>query len=229
MWPEPVITPELLVVMGTRVAHAIVPAGRSAGMATSRQRLLAWLRCAKAVVALCSTVPVELAAKLLTAPVLVFPPKGLSMTRVRLLLGTIVFGCVVTTFGIPAVPATATTVANGVPTSSCNDSWKSAASGAWSVAANWTTGVPGGTSDVCITVPGTYTVTLAPWSVGTADPNHNGDGVGSLTLGEASGTGTQTLDIAGQGSTSNSNEQLSTVFLRRCRCQRHHCPRPPRS
>ena len=86
-------------------------------------------------------------------------------------------------------------------------------SGAWSGGANWTAGVPAGTSDVCITVPGTYTVTLAPWSVGTADPNHNGAAVNSLTLGVASGTGTQTLDIAGQGSTSNSNEQLSNVFL----------------
>jgi len=135
------------------------------------------------------------------------------MGRARLVLGTIVFGCLVTTFGVPTVPATATTVANGAPTSSCNDSWKSAASGAWSVAANWTNGIPGGASNVCVTVPGTYTVTLAPWSVGTADPNHNGAGIGSLTLGEASGTGTQTLDIAGQGSTSNSNEQVSTVFL----------------
>jgi hypothetical protein len=135
------------------------------------------------------------------------------MTRVRLRLGTIVVGCVVITFGVPVLPATATTLANGVAASSCNDSWKSAVSGAWSAAADWTAGVPVGASDVCITVPGTYTVTLAPWSVGTADPNHNGAGVNSLTLGVASGTGTQTLDIAGQGSTSNSNEQLNNVFL----------------
>jgi len=155
----------------------------------------------------------RLAATLVTARVLVLPPKGPLMTRVRLRLGTIVFGCVVTTFGIPAVPATAATLVNGVPTPSCTDTWKSAVSGPWSGAANWTAGVPAGTSDVCITVPGTYTVTLAPWSAGTADPNHNSAAVGSLTLGGASGTGTQTLDIAGQGSTSNSNEQLSTVSL----------------
>jgi hypothetical protein len=135
------------------------------------------------------------------------------MSRVRLRLGAMVFGCAVTTFGVPAVPATAMTVAGGVPKLSCNDSWKSAVSGAWSAAANWTAGVPVGASDVCITVPGTYTVTLAPWSVGTADPNHNGAAVNSLALGVSGGAGTQTLDIAGQGSTSNSNEQLNTVFL----------------
>ena len=110
------------------------------------------------------------AATLITARVLALPPKGPSMTRVRLRLGTIVFGCVVTTLGIPAVPAMAATLVNGLPTPSCNDSWKSAVSGAWSGGANWTAGVPANTSDVCITVPGTYTVTLAPWSVAPRIP-----------------------------------------------------------
>ncbi len=75
------------------------------------------------------------------------------------------------------------------------------------------TGIPTSTDNVYITVPGTYTVTLAPWSIGTADPNVNGGNINSLTLGQASGTGRQTLHIAGQGSTSNSNEQVSEVFL----------------
>jgi len=48
---------------------------------------------------------------------------------------------------------------------------------------------------------------------GSADPHSNGASVHSLTLGAASGAGRQTLDIAGQGSSSNSNEQVSTVFL----------------
>jgi hypothetical protein len=135
------------------------------------------------------------------------------MTRVRLRFSTVAFGCVVATFAVPVLPATATTLAKSVVATSCNDSWKSGVSGDWSASANWTAGVPAGNSDVCITVPGTYTVTLAPWSVGTADPNHNGDAVNSLTLGAASGAGTQTLDIAGQGSQSDSNEQVSSVFL----------------
>ncbi len=135
------------------------------------------------------------------------------MTRVRVRLGTLIVGCVVTTFSFPALPASATTLDKSVVATSCNDSWKNPVSGAWSDSGNWTGGVPDGTSDVCITVPGTYTVTLAPWSVGTADPNHSGDGVNSLTLGGASGPGTQTLDIAGQGSTSDSNEQVNNVFL----------------
>ncbi len=149
------------------------------------------------------------------------------MTRVRLRLRSVAVGCVVTTFAVPVLPATATALTKSVVATSCNDSWKSAVSGAWSEGANWTAGVPAGTSDVCITVPGTYTVTLAPWSAGTADPNHNGAAVGSLTLGRASGTGTQTLDIAGQGSTSNSNEQLSTVFLNVAATSRYHRSRLP--
>jgi hypothetical protein len=87
-----------------------------------------------------------------------------------------------------------------------------ATSGLWGVSSNWSTGVIPATPDnVCITAPGTYTVTLAPWSLGTADPNNDGSNVNSLTLGATSGA--QTLDIAGQASISNSNETVNTVFL----------------
>jgi hypothetical protein len=87
-------------------------------------------------------------------------------------------------------------------------------SGLWGVPSNWSTGqIPGGDDSVCITLPGTYTVTLAPWSIGTADPNNSGAGIGALTLGAAGGGGTETLDIVGQGSTSNSNEQVTNVTL----------------
>jgi hypothetical protein len=68
-----------------------------------------------------------------------------------------------------------------------------ATTGSWETASNWSAdAVPGSTDDVCITLPGTYTVTLAP-ETGVA----GGDGVNSLTLGAASGS--QTLDISGQG------------------------------
>jgi hypothetical protein len=56
-------------------------------------------------------------------------------------------------------------------------------------------------------------VTLAPWVLGTADPNNNGGNVHAVTLGASGGGGIQSLDIVGQGSTSNSNEQVSTVSL----------------
>ena len=82
-----------------------------------------------------------------------------------------------------------------------------ATSGLWGVSSNWSTGVIPATPDnVCITEPGTYTVTL-----GTADPNSAGSNVNSLTLGATSGA--QTLDIAGQASISNSNETVNNVFL----------------
>lgn len=87
-----------------------------------------------------------------------------------------------------------------------------ATSGAWSAPTNWSSGVtPLPTDNVCITAPGTYTVTLAPWSVGTADPQHNGSVINSLTLGAASGE--QTLVVSGVGSVSNSNETVNNVFL----------------
>jgi len=115
---------------------------------------------------------------------------------------------------IPATGAQAAVRAASPHAASCSDSWKSPVSGLWGVGANWSNGqIPAGTDDVCITVPGTYTVTLAPWSIGTDDPNHAGADANALTLGAAGGTGRQTLVVAGQGSISNSNEQVSTVFL----------------
>ncbi len=69
---------------------------------------------------------------------------------------------------------------------SCSDSWLNPASGSWTTATNWSTGVvPTSSDDVCIQVAGTYTVTL-PASAS----------VDSLTLGDSSGTGTQTLLVS---------------------------------
>ncbi len=121
--------------------------------------------------------------------------------------GALLGACAVAALVLLVVPAGA------APTASCTDSWKAATSGVWGLAANWTSGIPTNTDSVCITLPGSYTVTLEPWSFGTADPNNNGSNIVSLTLGAAGGAGTQTLDILGRGSTSNSNEQVSTTFL----------------
>jgi len=88
----------------------------------------------------------------------------------------------------------------------CTDSWKSATSGAWANPAAWSTGkIPVSTDSVCITAPGTYTVTLTPYAAG------NGDIVASLTLGASSGR--QTLAILGQSSVSSSNEVQNTTAL----------------
>ena len=75
--------------------------------------------------------------------------------------------------------------------------------------------MPGGgaATPVCITVPGSYTVTLAPWDAGTADPAHPGASIPSLTLGATQGPGKQTLLIDGLSSTSDSNEQVNNTFL----------------
>ena len=130
------------------------------------------------------------------------------MTRNRsLLLGALLLGAV-------AVPAAGAQTSASPRAAGCTDTWKAAVSGLWGVPANWSTGqIPGNTDDVCITLPGTYTVTLAPWSIGTADPNNNGAGVAAITIGASGGGGIETLDVVGQGSTSNSNEQVSTVSL----------------
>ena len=130
------------------------------------------------------------------------------MTRSRtVLLGALLLGAL-------AVPAAVAQAAPSPHAVGCSDSWKAPVSGVWGLGSNWSTGqIPAGNDDVCITLPGTYTVTLAPWSIGTADPNSNAGNVNSITIGSPSGPGTQSLDVVGQGSTSNSNEQVSTVSL----------------
>ncbi len=83
----------------------------------------------------------------------------------------------------------------------CTDSWANAVSGQWNTASNWSQNrVPASTDDVCITVPGTYTVTL-----------NGGGSAGMLNLGAGSTTsGTQTLDVQGTASGTASNLTLST-------------------
>ena len=82
--------------------------------------------------------------------------------------------------------------ASATAAQACTIYWTNATGGSWDTATNWSTGtIPATTDDVCITLPGTYTVTL-----GATGGLNGGANVHSLTLGAAGGT--QTLDIAGQ-------------------------------
>ncbi len=131
------------------------------------------------------------------------------MTRSRVLLTAALI------LGALFMPSVAAMGSPKLASPACTDSWKAPVSGLWSVAGNWTAGIPGeaGPVSVCITVPGTYTVTLAPWSIGTADPNHQFAAITSLALGAASGPGNQTLVVLGQSSPNDSNEQVNTTGL----------------
>ncbi|HEY3758749.1 MAG TPA: hypothetical protein VGL37_03250 [Solirubrobacteraceae bacterium] len=71
-----------------------------------------------------------------------------------------------------------------------------AKSGAWGEASNWSAGLPEGTTQVCITAPGTYTVTLSPYP-STHYAGDVGGAAANLTLGASSGS--QTLQIIGEG------------------------------
>ncbi len=69
----------------------------------------------------------------------------------------------------------------------CTESWAEAKNGSWSVAANWSPEkVPAASDEVCISVPGEYTVALT----GSVS-------VKSLTLGAASDSTKQTLLVGG--------------------------------
>jgi fibronectin-binding autotransporter adhesin len=72
----------------------------------------------------------------------------------------------------------------------CTVSWKTAASGNWDTAANWSPArVPGATDVACITVAGTYTVTYQP-AAGT-------ETVDALVVGSGVATNQETLAIQG--------------------------------
>ena len=134
------------------------------------------------------------------------------MTRCRFLLtGALTAGAVF----VPTTSALASTNLANQAAPACTDSWRAPVSGGWSDAADWTNGIPGedGPVAACITVAGTYTVTLAPWSIGTADPNHQFAAITSLTLGAAGGPGKQTRGVLGQSSPNATNEQVNTTGL----------------
>jgi fibronectin-binding autotransporter adhesin len=83
----------------------------------------------------------------------------------------------------------------------CTDSWKTATSGNWDTAANWSGGhAPGSTDVACITIAGTYTVTYQP-AGGT-------ETVDALVVGSGVATNQETLDIQG---TCGDNVTLTTT------------------
>ncbi len=94
--------------------------------------------------------------------------------------------------GVMASPAGAVAAARPhVRPLACTDSWKTAASGPWSTPANWSTGaVPTSSDNVCITIAGTYAVTIS----GSAS-------AGTIVLGTSSGK--ESLKIIGNASTSS--------------------------
>jgi len=74
-----------------------------------------------------------------------------------------------------------------------------AKSGEWGTGSNWSTGeAPVSADQACITVPGTYTVTLTPYFATFEGNETAGDHIEDLALGASSGT--QTLQILGEGS-----------------------------
>jgi hypothetical protein len=88
----------------------------------------------------------------------------------------------------------------GVASAAC-DTFSNMSGGAWTVAGNWSGGVPGTNDDVCIAIPAGHVVTLAP------SGSNTGDTVSSLTL--SSGT----LEVAGQANISSSDETTNVTTL----------------
>jgi predicted secreted protein len=96
-------------------------------------------------------------------------------------------------FALAAVLALAIWAPSAAHASSCTNEWKSGASGSWNTASNWSKGVvPGASGEPCITVNGTYTVTVSATSVN----------VKSLTLGGSSGAQTLAVESNCSGSAS---------------------------
>jgi hypothetical protein len=106
-------------------------------------------------------------------------------------------------------PAGETRIATG-ETIRCTDSWKKAESGDWSTAANWSTGaVPTSADNACITVSGTYTVTLAGNEPANTLTLGGSSGAQTLTIGGSSDAADNTLTLSSQGSAINANGVLS--------------------
>jgi hypothetical protein len=82
----------------------------------------------------------------------------------------------------PGMPAGAMIISGGGGT--CTRSWSAGVDGSWTDGTKWTpAGVPGASDDVCITVGGTYTVTLT-----------GAQSVNSLTVGGGSGQATLAME-----------------------------------
>lgn len=70
----------------------------------------------------------------------------------------------------------------GAVAQTCTTSWAAPDDGLWTEAANWTGGVPTPSSVACITVPGTYTVTVPQFVTVSANSLHLGGEAGTQTL-----------------------------------------------
>jgi hypothetical protein len=112
------------------------------------------------------------------------PIPSLSNAPMRLtrLLGALALVAGVFTVASLGVAATAASAASAGP--SCAVSWAKPVSGNWTTAKDWTGGKVPGDVNVCITVAGTYTVTLS-----------TSEDVASLTVGTT--TGAETLVMTG--------------------------------
>jgi hypothetical protein len=97
-----------------------------------------------------------------------------------------------------AVLALALWAPSAAHASGCTNEWKSAVSGSWTTAANWSANkVPGSEEEACITDNGTYTVTLSASSAS----------VKSLTLGGSSGTQTLVEESSSSGAATLSTSE----------------------
>ncbi len=103
--------------------------------------------------------------------------------------------------GLSGPSVAALTPAAGVhpEVTTCTDTWKAAVSGLWTTAANWSTGiVPTSSDNVCITLGGSYTVTIE----GTAT-------AATVTVGGTAGT--QLVSIEGAARAVDSSLTLSAT------------------
>jgi hypothetical protein len=120
----------------------------------------------------------------------------------RRLIWSVALTLVAALVGVAAVIAPPLAHASG-----CDDSWTgTAGDGNWATGGNWSEGhAPTPSENACITLAGTYTVTLGV--AGGADSTT----VASLTLGGS--TGTQTLDLHGVPSTGNTTLTAGSVTV----------------
>lgn len=119
-------------------------------------------------------------------------PHPFSRSRVLVAgVSFVVFG--VLAQGAAVAPADAA----GATASTCTDSWASPVSGSWANPAMWTAGVPG-TGVACVTVAGTYQVTL-PSGDTFAD---------QVVLGDGAGAGQESLVLPGCRGTAGFNNRL---------------------
>ena len=106
-------------------------------------------------------------------------PLPRSLVIARLVLGLLLISLVV---GSPSRASAQLPTSPDAPQAVCSITWTNASGGAWSTASNWSPArVPNAADNVCITLDGTYTVTLSTSTT-----------IASLTV--ANATGSATLD-----------------------------------